>query len=77
MAFELRIRKLRPDLSRVTGVQEPPPAPSRLAFLRGMGLGFLASMMILDYVLLNGSIAARTLFAIRYAIWFIAHTVRG
>ena len=79
MPFALRIHRPRPDLSRVTGVQGPLPAPalSRLAFWRGVRLGFISAIIVFDFFLLDGATFARVGYGLCCALWFVGHAVRG
>ena len=79
MPFPLRMRQPGPNLSRVLGTEEPAsaPSPARFAFWRGACLGFISAMVVFDMVLLHGEMLGKVGFAIRYAAWFLVHTVYG
>src|SRR4051794_10160896 len=78
MPFFLRIRDPGPDLSRARTLDESAPAaPSRLAFWRGLGLGFASAMVVLDCAFLHGAAMSRVGFAIRHAFSLLTRAVHG
>ena len=79
MPFALRIARTRPNLARVIEPSGPSPAPasSRFSFWRGAVLGFVSAMIVFDFFLLGGTTAARVLYGVRYALWFVAHGLHG
>jgi hypothetical protein len=79
MPFALRITKSRPNLARVIATTDPTPisAASPLVFWRGAALGFASAMVVFDFFFLNGTTLARLVYAVRYAVWFVAHGIHG
>ena len=78
MPFFLRVRDPGPELSRARTIDGRAPAePSRLAFWRGLGLGFVSAMVVFDFAFLHGAATSRVGFAIRHAFSLLTGAVHG